>query len=256
MLYSSSPEGYALLRTMWPLCLGLLIFFVAFHSTSTGKLSSSSLSLSASKPAPLFQVAVLHGYHSNARSLEMYLSNLQHELSDCANFTFLNAPHESLESLLSKSTKRSKRKYSWASPVGGYVDSLKLLKRANQELQGGIDVCIGHSQGGCMLAAILANQQQQQEIFPNLKLSIFLSAFYPLREDTNPLIKTKSLHIWGSDDMVVDPALSEDLKSRFDDAREVVREGGGHDPPRCDRSTKAMTEAIRQLMNQKVEIIV
>ena len=215
-------------------------------------LSPSSTSTSGSEPV---QVVVLHGYHSNARSMDMYLSNIVNELGCHANFTFLDAPHPSLESLLSKSTRRSKKKYSWASPLGGYEDSLNLLARTNRELRGGVDVCIGHSQGGCMLAAILA-RKQDREIFPSLKLSIFLSAFYPLQsEDENPFIQAKSLHIWGSEDAVVDPAYSEDLKSRFIGARYLVRQGGGHDPPRCDESTKAMAEAILSIKSD-VHILV
>ena len=224
-----------------PLCDGFAsrADFNRLHSP----LLSSSSSIESSD---LIQVVVLHGYHSNARSIEMYLSNIVNELGDSVNFTFLDAPHPSLKSLETKSTRRSKRKFSWISPLGGYEDALKLLARTNKELRGGIDVCIGHSQGGCMLAAILA-QQWDKEIFPSLKLSIFLSAFYPLQEDNYSSIEASSLHIWGSDDEVVDPAYSEDLKSRFTEARYYIRQGGGHDPPRCDESTKAMARAIRSV---------
>ena len=243
---------FLLVILVLPSCDGFALR-TAFNRLHALSLSSSSSSTSTSS-SDLIQVVVLHGYHSNARSIGMYLSNIVDELGDCANFTFLDAPHPSLESLLSKSTRRSKKKFSWASPLGGYGDALKLLARTNQELKGGVDVCIGHSQGGCMLAAILA-QEQHQEIFPSLKLSIFLSAFYPLREDNDSLLEANSLHIWGSDDMVVDPAYSEDLKSRFNEPRYYIRQGGGHDPPRCDESTKAMAAAIRSI-KQSVDVFV
>ena len=128
-------------------------------------------------PRKPLKVLVLHGFHSNGRSLSVYLNRFVDECQPFAKFTFLDAPHivPALDNEKGNESngrkKRRNSKFSWLSDNGEFDSSLSFLRQIEVEL-GPFDVCIGHSQGACVLAAIHA---LEVKLFKNLKLSIFLS---------------------------------------------------------------------------------
>ena len=207
--------------------LSLLLGTEAFdyRVVNSGKTVSTSLQVASDSEMDhkRLKVLILHGYNSNGRSMSVYLSKLVEELKDIADCEFLDAPIrcEDLSPFNGlRSSKYSKRrsspKFSWTSPLNDYRESFKLLSETDT-LLGPFDVCIGHSQGGCILA-LIHSMGQQPELLPNLQLSIFLSAFLPLQNDNSLVWKVKgqSLHIWGTDDTVVHPIYSNKLMRHFE----------------------------------------
>ena len=196
------------------------------------------------KAAPQ-RILLLHSFRQNAVTLRKGTKKLRLALKGIADIVYANAPlpynpqGETRDATLrafGTVPDQSRQRCWWNSSEGnreyvGIDASLELIQHLFRT-QGPFDGVFGFSQGGAM-AGILSALQPVGDV--KFRYAIIVSGF-PSRADAHQkymrpgTIHVPSLHVWGTSDILVDNARSEQLSKCFVEPQ-VVTHGGGHFVP-------------------------
>ena len=180
---------------------------------------------------------VLHGLTMNADRMRAWqgMCSIEKRCGDIATFYYVTAPHTFAANAWSRAHNIPVREdsYTWFThkrpPDYGFGASwAHIAEFVAAQVPGPIDVLIGYSQGGLMVATLL-RYLAEVEPYKAVRAAVFIHApdflSKPPSEKLSPAVRT--LHVIGRADTLVAPTSSTSLAGRFVQS-EISTHGGPH----------------------------
>nr|CAI5845193.1 unnamed protein product [Callosobruchus analis] len=199
------------------------------------------------------KVLAIHGYRQNGETFRTKTGSFRKTVRKWAQFTYITAPHKVIlvddSNDLNKSEepdigqRQDEEQYGWffnrddntfreickGGPAIGFEESVKLIEQIFVE-EGPFDGLVGFSQGACFVRLLCDLQQRGLTKF-NFSFAVLASGFksrcLPHLKYYSDRINLPSLHIFGENDKINPPEMSEALSNSFEDPV-IVRHPGGH----------------------------
>lgn len=218
------------------------------------------------------KILALHGYRQSGPVFKGKTGSFRKIVQKYADFIYITGPHKVVDEfgVLEDVESVETDQYSWwfnrndvtfkgdrqGGPAIGFGESLQLIEKAYEEL-GPFDGILGFSQGACFVGLILYLQNRCC-LKTNFKFAIvaagFCSGSLPHKDYYDDILTIPSLHIYGTNDKIITPEMSEKLATVFEEEKRIeVLHSGGHFFPASSQQKQQYIDFMRDMLISKLE---